>query len=80
MDPLKETPDCELDRDNRINKLTDLRMVAVPRNLYYHEVAYVRRLEGLAKAIVECDPGDMAADGVTCLDVWRKEATELLKD
>ena len=60
--------------------MTGLRLVTVPRDLYYHEVAYVRRLEGLAKALVENDPSDMAADGITCLDVWRKEATELLRE
>jgi hypothetical protein len=60
--------------------MTGLRLVTVPRDLYYHEVAYVRRLEALAKAVVENDPADEAADGVSCLDVWRKEATELLKE
>ncbi len=36
------------------------------------------RWRSIGRALVECDPADMAADGVTCLDVWRKEATEIL--
>jgi len=55
-----------------------VQIVVVPRDLYYHEIAYVRRLESLAKAIIEADPDDMAADAVTCLEVWRKEARDLL--
>lgn len=40
----------------------------------------IERLRGLAKAMIENDPDDMAADGVTCLEVWRKEAKTLLSD
>jgi hypothetical protein len=60
--------------------MSEPQLTTVHRDLYYHEIAYVRRLEALAKAMIENDPNDMAADGVTCLDVWRKEATELLKE
>jgi hypothetical protein len=38
------------------------------------------KLRALAKAILECEPDDMAADGVTCLMVWRKEAREALEE
>lgn len=30
--------------------MSDLEVVVVPKNLYYHEVAYVRRLEALVIA------------------------------
>jgi hypothetical protein len=30
--------------------MSDVRAVVVPRDLYYHEIAYVRRLEALYKA------------------------------
>ena len=36
------------------------------------------RWRSLAQAIIENDPDDSAADAVTCLDVWRKEAADLL--
>lgn len=36
------------------------------------------RWRGLGRAIIECDPDDAAADAVTALDVWRKEAADLL--
>lgn len=39
----------------------------------------LERLRSLARAMLENDPDDMAADGVTCLDVWRKEAKSLLE-
>lgn len=56
-----------------------LRMVTVPRDLYYHEVAYVRRLEALARAIIDNNPADECGDGICCLDAWRKEAKSLLE-
>lgn len=38
------------------------------------------RWRTLGEAIIENEPGDMAADGVTCLMVWRKAAAaDLLK-
>lgn len=32
------------------------------------------KLEYLVQCLIDEDPNDMAADGVTVLDVWRKEA------
>ncbi|MEK9754412.1 MAG: hypothetical protein VW338_14555 [Rhodospirillaceae bacterium] len=40
--------------------------------------ARVARLEGLVRTMVDNDPDDMAADSVTVLDVWRKEARAAL--
>lgn len=34
------------------------------------------RLRAFVKTLLENDPDDMAADGVTVLDVWRKEVLE----
>ena len=45
--------------------------------LQYRELC---RWRSLGKALIENNPLDDAADGVICLDVWRKEASELLKD
>ena len=39
----------------------------------------VAKLERLVEILVENDPDDMAADAVTVLDVWRKEAREALE-
>lgn len=36
------------------------------------------RWRSLGQAILNNDPNDGAADAVTCLDVWRKEAADLL--
>lgn len=36
------------------------------------------RLKGLARAIISNNPDDYVADGVTCFDVWRKDATWIL--
>jgi hypothetical protein len=35
-----------------------------------------RKLRRLVRILLENDPDDMAADAVTVLDVWRKEARE----
>ena len=40
----------------------------------------LQKLRAIARALIDNDPSDMAADGVTCLEVWRKEARQLLKD
>ena len=40
--------------------------------------ARATKLTRLVEILVENDPEDMAADAVTVLDVWRKEARELL--
>jgi hypothetical protein len=37
-----------------------------------------KKLRRLVRCLVEEDPYDGAADGVTVLDVWRKEALETL--
>lgn len=39
----------------------------------------LRAWEALGRAMLENDPADMAADGVTLLDVWRKEVRRLLQ-
>ena len=50
--------------------------------IYQYEVkefqARATKLTRLVEILVENDPEDMAADAVTVLDVWRKEARELL--
>lgn len=35
---------------------------------------------GLIKSVLRNEPSDMAADGVTVLEVWRKDAAALLKE
>jgi hypothetical protein len=40
--------------------------------------ARAAKLERLVEILLENDPDDMAADAVTVLDVWRKEASELM--
>ena len=37
----------------------------------------LHRLETLKQATEESGPDDMAADGVTCAEVWRKELHEI---
>jgi hypothetical protein len=45
-----------------------------------HEAAqYIARLEWLVRVILEEDLNADAADGVTVLDVWRKEASRVLE-
>jgi hypothetical protein len=39
----------------------------------------LHRLEALKRATEENDPEDMAADGVTCAQVWDKELREIAK-
>lgn len=36
------------------------------------------QIKGLVECLIFNDPDDMAADGVTVLDVWRKEARSIL--
>lgn len=47
-----------------------LKMVTVPRDLYYHEVAYVRKLEAIAATARELIHGGLAlkAGGLTVLE------------
>jgi len=40
--------------------------------------ARAAKLVRLVEILLENDPDDMAADAVTVLDVWRKEASELM--
>ena len=37
----------------------------------------LHRLEALKRATEDSDPDDMAADGVTCAEVWGKELREI---
>ena len=39
--------------------------------------ALLHRLEALKRATEDNAPGDMAADGVTCAEAWRKELQEI---
>lgn len=41
-------------------------------------LAEVERLRGLVRCLLDNEPDDMAADGVTVLDVWRKDARAAL--
>ena len=41
--------------------------------------ARVAKLERLVQILIDVDPDDMAADAVTVLDVWRKEARAALE-
>lgn len=40
--------------------------------------ARIAELEALVQTLIDNDPDDMAADGVTVLDVWRKDARKAL--
>ena len=45
----------------------------------HHEaVQEVERLRSLVSDMIENDPNDYAADAVTVLDVWRKDARDLI--
>lgn len=47
----------------------------------HHEaVREVERLRDLVDCLIENDPNDGAADAVTVLDVWRKDARDLLAE
>ena len=41
--------------------------------------AEIERLRVLVQAMLDNEPGDMAADGVTVFDVWRKDARRALE-
>jgi len=43
------------------------------------QAAEIERLRGLVKSMLENDPDDDAADGVTVLMAWRKEARQALE-
>lgn len=45
-----------------------------------YDGATLDRLAGLIRVLIENDPNDFAADGVTVFDVWLKDATVLLGD
>lgn len=38
----------------------------------------IERLRALVECLLENDPNDMAADAVTVLEVWRREARKVL--
>jgi hypothetical protein len=42
--------------------------------------AKIERLRALIRIMLDEDPNDMAADGITVLDVWRKEARRALEN
>jgi hypothetical protein len=58
------------------NTATALRSLAAERDALQARVAELRRL---VQCLIDVDPEDMAADGVTVLDVWRKEARAALE-
>lgn len=46
--------------------------------LHQAQAARIATLKRLVEILIENDPDDMAADAVTVLDVWRKEARAAL--
>lgn len=48
--------------------------VVFPQSAEHCRDEEIERLRGLVRCLLENDPDDDAADGVSVLDVWRKEA------
>ena len=47
----------------------------------YHEaVQEIDRARDLINCLIENDPNDYAADAVTVLDVWRKDARDFISE
>lgn len=58
-----------------------LQMTTVPRDLYYHEVAYVRGLEAALRDLVEIDRRDRLTDpDQAATDTWREDAWQRARD
>lgn len=53
-------------------------MVLVSRQACDEAATEIERLRELVRCLVENDPNDYAADTVTVLDVWRKDARKAL--
>ena len=45
----------------------------------FEDYTYVHKLEEKVRCLIDNDPDADAADGVSVLDVWRKDARELLE-
>lgn len=58
------------------NSAATIRSLAAERDALQARVA---KLERLVQILIDEDPDDMAADAVTVLDVWRKEARAALE-
>jgi hypothetical protein len=43
------------------------------------KAAEIEKLQALIQCLLDNDPNDLAADGITVLDVWRKEARRALE-
>jgi hypothetical protein len=70
------------DTDGFTERAAALRSLAAERDALKGENARLRpesrKLRRLVRDLLENDPDDMAADAVTVLDVWRKEARAAL--
>lgn len=72
---------AHVSRGKQIETLVDLKpaVIRLPDGTWKLRVLYeaeqrIKKLEYLVQCLIDEDPDDMAADGVTVLDVWRKEA------
>lgn len=55
-----------------------LKDYAVATCEHHEAVQEVERLRDLVNCLIENDPNDYTADAVTVLDVWRKDARDLI--
>ena len=77
---------AHVSRGKQLETLSDLKPAVVKladgswkiRVLHEAEQRIVK-LERLVQILIDEDPNDMAADAVTVLDVWRKEAIEVME-
>jgi hypothetical protein len=61
--------------EGRVND--ELKIVTVPRDLYYHEVAYVRGLEAALRRIADPGDGYTTGDGhARCQEIARAALVE----
>lgn len=57
--------------------MSELRLTTVPRDLYYHEAAYVRRLEAALRDIASSEPIPTPIKGWEfCRDIARAALTD----
>ena len=65
-----------MDRAKMTFPLTDYTVATCE---HHEAVQEIHRLRALVRCLVENDPNDYAADAVTVLDVWRKDARDALR-
>lgn len=65
---------------NRKGYVITQRDVLETINLVVDQQERIEKLESLVRCLLENNPDDSAADAVTVLDVWRKDAARLLED